>query len=331
MAYRNPFNPDHKHAHRVYSETIDNMLSTGEPGFSVDVNENRGETLRNACTELTSADDNDICNLGSLNMARISDISEWREAVRLSTAFLLCGTLYSRVPFEEVASTRTKNRRLGLGIMGLAEWLAQRGYTYSPNQELKEWMESYSRSGYWADSYADQLEITRPVKTRAIAPAGTISIVAETTSGMEPIYAAAYKRRYLKGDTWHAQYTIDASAQRLADQGIDPDSLDTAATLAAHPEVRIRMQAFLQRYVDHGISSTINLPSFGEQQFTPKEFGDTLMHYLPDLRGITTYPDGSRGGQPLNAVSYAEAKDREGVEIVETGNEEACVGGVCGI
>jgi ribonucleoside-diphosphate reductase alpha chain len=331
QAYKNSFNPLHEHAHRVYDETVENMLFSGEPGFSVDVGENRGETLRNACTELTSADDNDICNLGSLNLARIKTLEEFNRAVELATAFLICGTLYSKVPFEEVAATRDKNRRLGLGLMGLAEWLAQRGYTYSPNSELKDWLEVYSKSGYYADSYADGLGISRPVKTRAIAPAGTISIVAETTSGMEPIFAAAYRRRYLKGDTWYAQYTIDASAERLAAQGIDPDSLDTASTLAADPTARVRMQAFLQRYVDHGISSTINLPSYAEQEFTPEQFGNMLISYLPYLRGITCYPNGSRGGQPLTAISYAEAKDKAGVEVVETGNEEACVGGVCGI
>jgi ribonucleoside-diphosphate reductase alpha chain len=330
-AYWDYDHPEHNHARRVYDDTIDNMLLTGEPGFSVDVGVNAGETLRNACTELTSSDDNDICNLGSLNMARIENRGEFGRAVELATAFLLCGTLYSKVPFDEVAVTRDKNRRLGLGLMGLAEWLAVRDYTYQPNDELRSWLEYYELSGLYANKYADELGISRPVKTRAIAPAGTISIVAETTSGMEPIFAAAYKRRYLKGDTWHAQYTIDASAERLAAKGVDPDMLETAATLAATPHRRVAMQAFLQKYVDHGISSTINLPSFAEQSFSPREFGQMLIQYLPKVRGITAYPDGSRGGQPLNAVSYAEAKEKEGVEVVETGNEEACKDGVCGI
>ena len=319
-------------ANSVYWRTVEKMLSTGEPGFSVDVGLNAGETLRNACCEVCSADDNDICNLGSLNMARFDDVGEWADAVQYATAFLLCGSIYSLVPYPEVAETREKNRRLGLGIMGLAEWLAVRGYRYEPNNELEMWMKFYvSGSDYAAKAGAKALGISQPVKVRAIAPAGTISIVAETTSGIEPIFAVAYKRRYQKDNAWHYQYVIDAAAERLAARGIDPDTIETAATLADNPERRIAMQAFIQRFVDHGISSTINLPSFAEQSFSVNTFGNMLLNYLPEIRGITTYPDGSRGGQPLTAVSYAEAKASEGVEYEEVGNESACVGGSCGI
>jgi hypothetical protein len=70
-------------AHRIYDATgARRMLKTAEPGLSVDIGENAGETLRNACTEVTSADDSDICNLGSINLARIDSKEEMREAVR---------------------------------------------------------------------------------------------------------------------------------------------------------------------------------------------------------------------------------------------------------
>ena len=77
------------------------------------------ETLRNACTEVTSADDSDVCNLGSINMGRIEDISEISEAVELATKFLICGTLKAKLPYEKVELTRARNRRLGLGLMGM--------------------------------------------------------------------------------------------------------------------------------------------------------------------------------------------------------------------
>ena len=330
-AYNDPTHSDHTLAQEVYWETVEHMLTTGEPGFSVDVGENAGEHLRNACTEVTSRDDNDICNLGSLNLARIETKEEFAKIVRLATAFLLCGSIYSLVPYEEVKAVREKNRRLGLGLMGIAEWLAVRGKPYGPNEELGEWLREYEKSTEYAAMYADYLGISRPVKTRAIAPAGTISILAETTSGMEPMFAPAYKRRYVKDNKWVYQYVIDSAAERLAQKGIDPDTVDCAYSLAQEPARRLEMQAWLQGFVDHGISSTINLPARSEQRFTVSEFGETLMEYLPRLRGITTYPDGSRGGQPLTVVPYALAKDWEGVEIEEVGNESACVGGVCGI
>lgn len=330
-AYQDPDHPDHKLAHDVYDETVRHMLETGEPGFSVDIGPNAGEHLRNACTEVTSADDNDICNLGSLNLARIESREEMARLVYLSTAFLLCGSVYSLVPYPEVAKTRSRNRRLGLGLMGVGEWLAVRGKPYGPDEELGGWLDEYAKSTEYAHELADRLGISRPVKTRAIAPAGTISIIGETTSGMEPMFAPAYKRRYAKGDTWVYQYVIDGAAERLAEKGIDPDSVDCAYKLAHDPARRLEMQAWLQQYVDHGISSTLNLPAITEQSFDDEEFGNILMRYLPHLRGITVYPDGARGGQPLTVVPYAEAKDWAGVEIEEVGNEEACVGGVCGI
>jgi ribonucleoside-diphosphate reductase alpha chain len=320
------------HALHVYWAVIEKMLTTGEPGFSVDVGENVNENLRNACTELTSEDDNDICNLGSINLARVESIEEFDNLVNLASAFLLCGTVYSEVPFAEVAETRTKNRRLGLGLMGVYEWLAMRGKPYAPDAELGQWLEVYTRSTRYASMYADILGVSRPVKTRAMAPNGTIGMIAETTTSIEPLFAAAIMRRYLKnGRTWVYQYSIDSIAQRLVERGLDPDKLETAYDLAQDPERRVLFQAWFQQYVDHGISSTINLPSRDEQSFTTEEFGEMLLSYLPHLRGITVYPNGARGGQPLTAVSYDEAVDKVGVEFEETSNASACLSGVCGI
>jgi ribonucleoside-diphosphate reductase alpha chain len=173
--------------------------------------------------------------------------------------------------------------------------------------------------------------VSRPIKTRAIAPTGTIGILAETTTGIEPIFAKALKRRYLVEKTWHFQYVIDASVQRLVDQGVDPDTIEDAYDLAKDPGRRLDFQAWVQTYVDHGISSTLNLPAPAEQSFSHREFGDILIERLPLLRGVTVYPDGARGGQPLTTVPYAEAKDWVGFEYEEVGNGLACVSGACGI
>lgn len=323
----------HEQAHRVYWEVIEQMLTTGEPGFSVDVGEHAGENLRNACTEITSADDNDICNLGSINMARVDSVEEFDNLVYLGTAFLLCGTIYSEVPYGRVRDTRAKNRRLGLGLMGVYEWLAVRGKPYAPDKELGEWLAGYAHSTYYANVLADRLGVSRPVATRAMAPNGTIAILAGgTTSSIEPLFAPAIKRRYLKdGKTWVYQYVIDSIAERLVEKGLDVNALDTAYDLAQDPERRVLFQAWFQQYVDQGISSTINLPAPDEQTFTHREFGEMLLRYLPSLRGITAYPNGARGGQPLTAVPYEEAIGQEGVEFEETSNEKACLSGVCGI
>lgn len=322
----------HEDALKIYWTVIEKALTTGEPGFSIDAWENEGENLRNACTEVTSHDDNDICNLGSINMARVGNLDEFEDMVQLGTAFLLCGTIYSEVPYDEVRDTRTKNRRLGLGLMGIYEWLVQRGYSYEPNAELADWLEAYALSDIHARIYARRLGVSVPVKTRAIAPTGTIGILAETTTGIEPLFAVAYKRRYLRNGVWHYQYVVDATAKRLADQyGVHPDELETAYDLANDPERRLNFQAFVQQYVDHGISSTLNLPAHAEQSFTTEEFGEILLKHIKGLRGVTMYPDGARGGQPLNVVPYSEASENEGLEFEEFGLDNACVGGVCGV
>lgn len=331
LAFESEGHEMHDWAQRVYWETIEHMLTTAEPGFSIDCGENTGENLRNACTEITSRDDSDICNLGSINLARVETKEEFARLVEVGTAFLLAGTEYSLVPYEKVKDVRQKNRRLGLGLMGGHEWLLRRGYTYDPNDELGEWMEEYVKSTEYANKYADMHGWTRPIKTRAIAPTGTIGIIAETTTAFEPLFAVALKRRYLKGDKWHFQYVLDATAARLIASGIDPALIETAYDLANYPERRVAMQAWIQQFVDHGISSTINLPSVDQQSFTHSEFGNMLYKYLPNLRGVTAYPDGARGGQPLNVVSYEEAKDWVGYEYEEFGNSQACVSGACGV
>lgn len=310
------------HAKEVYWRTTRNMLESAEPGFSVDYDNNR-ESLRNACCEITSEDDSDICNLGSLNLARFNTIEEFSKAVELATVFLLAGTLYSDLPYAKVNEVRTKNRRLGLGIMGVHEWLLSRGRSYGPDVELAQWLGVYRDvSRATADRVADEWGISRPIKVRASAPTGTISIAAETSGGIEPIFCVAYRRRYRAEDGVNTkyQYVVDPTAKRLIDSGVEPELIEDCYVLAENVERRVAFQAWFQQYVDHAISSTINLPPWGSElnnENTVDAFGNMLLRYLPSLRGITCYPDGSRGGQPLTRVQYETAMKHEGQVFLE--------------
>jgi ribonucleotide reductase alpha subunit len=275
------------------------------------------------CTEITSADDSDVCNLGSINLARIETLAEMERVTELATSFLLAGTVYSDVPYAKVDQIRTKNRRLGLGLMGIHEWLLVHGKQYSPDTELEEYLKIYTKSDEYAAKYAKEWDLSIPIKTRAIAPNGTISIVAETTSGIEPIYCVAYKRRYLKGSTWHYQYVIDPTAKRLIESGLNPESIEDAYVLAGNVERRVAFQAWVQKYVDHAISSTINIPAWGSElnnDSTVQTFGKMLLKYLPSLRGITCYPDGGRSGQPLSPCSFKTAIKHTDEVFVEAGD-----------
>jgi len=78
------------------------------------------------------------------------------------------------------------------------------GYdNYGACSELDKYLEIYAASGKAAAQYADEWDLSKPIKTRAIAPTGTIGIIAETTTSLEPIFCSAFKRRYAKGSVWH--------------------------------------------------------------------------------------------------------------------------------
>lgn len=328
----------------LFYDNTRQALSSAEPGFSFNFFENENETLRNACTEVTSDkdSDSDVCNLGSLNMSRIEDIAEFRQCTELATKFLLCGTLKAQLPYDKVYQVREKNRRLGLGLMGMHEWLLQRSEKYQVTDEMHRWLHVYkSVSDHTAKVSADAMGISRPVKVRAIAPTGSIGILAATTTGIEPLFAVAYKRRYLKGGSkWHYQYVVDAAAQAVIDRyDIAPENIESALDLSEDYERRMAFQADVQDYVDMSISSTINLPSWGSKlnnEDTVRPFADTLAKYMHRLRGFTCYPDGSRGGQPLVSVDYKEAKDKLGEEFEEAvETHDICDitghGGSCGV
>lgn len=314
-------------------------LQNGEPGFSFNFDDKEDETGRNACTEVTSADDCDVCNLGSLNLSRIESLDELRDIIRLGTMFLICGTLGAEMPFERIAETRAKNRRLGLGLMGVHEWLIQRGQRYEVTSDLHEWLAVYrDESDRVSRDFSDSLGISRPIANRAIAPTGTIGIMAGTTTGIEPLFAVSYKRRYLKNGTdWHYQYEVDGTARQLIDlYDADPEKIESAVDLAVDYERRMAFQADVQDYVDMAISSTINLPAWGTEhnnEDTVGDFAATLAKYAPRLRGFTCYPDGARGGQPLTAVPYKEAIEQQGQEFSETYTDVCDLrgGGVCGV
>ena len=325
----------------VFESNCKQALKTGEPGFSFNFFEKENETLRNACTEVTSESDSDVCNLGSLNFARIDDLNQLQQVVQLATKFLLCGTTRAQLPYDKVYTVRQENRRLGLGLMGLHERLIQRNNRYEATPELHRWFKVYeAESDKTSRDFSKTLSLSQPVAVRAVAPTGTIGILAGTSTGVEPIFSVAYKRRYLKNKRWHYQYVVDSAAQEMIDlYGVNPNKIESALDLATDYERRLSFQANVQEYVDMAISSTINLPAWGTEDNNEDKvegFAQTLAKYAHRLRGFTCYPDGCRGGQPLTSVPYSEAIEKLGEEfedniqahdICEISNS----GGVCGV
>jgi len=320
---------------KVWYDSVIQMCKTGEPGHYYNFYDQEYEIARNVCGEFISDEDSDCCNLGSVNLANIESKAELRGVVGLASKFLLCGTMRSKLPNNKICAVRNRTRKIGLGPMGFHEWLLQRSMPYACTHELHQWLSIYQdESEASANDLADKLSIPRPERYRAVAPAGSIGAMAATTTGIEPLFSVAYKRRYLKNGTkWVYQYVIDPIAKLLMEKyGFDPDKIETAASLAKNPMKRILFQAEVQKYVDMGISSTINLPEWGTQynnETTAEVLALTLATMCDSLRGITMYPENARGGQPLTPIPYKEAIKHEG-EIFEEVVDN-CKSGMCGI
>lgn len=322
--------PKHADAKAVWMDNCKQAFSTAEPGMAFNFRKDN-ENLRNACTEVTSEDDSDKCNLGTVWMNRFDDRKEFAEAVKLATLFLLCGSIYSDVPTERIREVGMKNNRIGLGLGGMHEWLMVRGSAYEVTPELHKWLSVYEQeSDAAAFVGAKQLGVAVPKGVRAVAPTGTIGIISESTTGLEPLFCKSYKRRYFKDGKWLTQYVVDGAVKRLMERGVSLDGIQDSYDLSF--QQRVKFQADVQNYVDMAISSTCNMPAWGSEdnnESTLEKNSKILLKYARRLRGFTVYPDGCRGGQPLTRASLEEAMSMEGKVFEE--KEAECVGGVCGI
>lgn len=341
-AWYNALKAGDTQAKLMFLKNVMRACIDGEPGFLFGIMDEW--LLRNACTEFITDQDSDVCNLGSINMSRIKTIDEFRYVVAAGSKFLYCGSIKSELPYDKCKTVRYNNRKIGLGLMGVHEWLMQRNYDYRVVPELHKWLQVYEEeSEKAADAAATYTNNSKCDRYRCIAPAGTISILAGTTSGIEPMFSVATKRRYLdKQQKWAEEYYIDPVAIALSKQNIDPTKFETAYKLSEDIEKRIKFQADIQEYVDMGISSTVQLPAWNntaEDHARVEHVADLLIKYCGKLKGITFFPNGSRGGQPLTEVPIEEAQewidkhDRKNATLdsIEASANAGCKGGVCGI
>lgn len=330
IAIDNPEHPKHEWAKKTWLKNCHQAFSTAEPGMSFNFRKDN-ESLRNACTEVTSEDDSDKCNLGTLWLNRIKDKKDLAETTKYSTLFLLCGGIYSDVPTDKIKEVGLKNNRIGLGLGGIHEWLMAKGQNYEVTPELHKLLSIYEQeSDSAAFIGAKQLGVSVPKGVRAIAPTGTIGIIAESTTGIEPLFCKAYKRRYFKEGKWMYQYVVDGSVKRLLEQGVKLENIKDSGDLTF--KQRVKFQADVQNYVDMSISSTCNMDSWGSPSNNESNYeknAATLLKYAKRLRGFTVYPDGSRGGQPLTRADLEEALKDEGKVFEES--ERECLNGVCGL
>lgn len=308
------------------------MCQTGEPGLrnlSRVLQDDDQAFTTNACTEI-SLQDSEACNLMSIILPRIRNLDHMEEVTRTAIQFLYNGSIKAVYPTEKIAETVRKNRRLGLGIMGLHEFMMMNEHKYEWFQKLETYLKTWKEV---CDDekvrYAGRIGGNVPINTRAWAPNGTISILGQTTSGVEPVFCVAYRRRYIDGGRGKYQFVVDPTVKRLIELGIDADSIEDAYSLSKDIDRRLDVHLKIQQYTDGGISNTINLPEWGtDGNDDYKAFAHKILKYLPHVKGLTVYPANSRPGQPLTPVSIQEALRHEGVVFEETGE---CMNGVCGL
>ena len=341
---------DKLRAREVWTKIVDSAWRTGDPGvvFIDRINASPANPVpgvevieaTNPCGEQPLAP-NDACNLGSINLARLADRAQhsvdWHELDRVTRSavrFLDDVIEVNPYPLPEIMAEVHANRRIGLGIMGWADLLFQLGIPYNSEEALQladRVMARIKQTGHeasqelatergafpnWGQSiYKDDAPIRNATVT-TIAPTGTISIIADASSGVEPIFALAF---YHKVDdrklTFVNPFVKEALRERNLDteerieaisrvgmlHGVDdvPEDLQRVFVTAHEVEYEwhVRMQAAFQKHTDNGVSKTINLPNDASREDI--EHAYSLAYSLGCL-GITVFRDGCKGEQVLN-------------------------------
>jgi ribonucleoside-diphosphate reductase alpha chain len=311
----------------------------------------------NPCGEVPMPDF-ESCNLGSINMSKFVEIDwskgDWRKKVnwkrlryviRLGVQFLDNVIELNKYPIEQIRQASMSNRRIGLGVMGFAKMLTKIGIRYnSPEafqagEEVMRFITEEARKmshelgrlrgsfpnfndSVWASKY----DAMRNATVTSIAPTGTISMIANTSSGIEPIFALAYIKTVMDGTRLYYSdevfehvlkvrglYSIELM-QKVIDTGtiqkLDeiPEDIRKVFNIAydLSAEDHVKMQAAFQKYTDLAVSKTINMPSTATVEDVENAY---VMAWKTGCKGVTVYRDKSRGEQVLTIGGNAPAKE----------------------
>jgi ribonucleoside-diphosphate reductase alpha chain len=336
-------------AGEVFEAICQAALTTGDPGLIfLDAVERANPTPELGRLEATNPCGEqpllpyESCNLGSINLARLAVDGEldWEELdrlVRLGVAFLDDVIDQSHYPLAQTAAITRANRKIGLGVMGLADLFILLGLPYDSDEALELAGRLMARIQARAVAASEELarqrgpfpnfsrsryhQEGRPPRRHAtvttIAPTGTISLIAGASSGIEPLFALAYRRRALEGEEFDEMHPLFLANLRAA--GLDeatwlpriaaagrvrpfadlPEGLRRLfpTTFEVSVEYQVKMQAAFQQHVENAVSKTINLAPEATAADVAQAF--TLAH-RSGLKGITVYRYGSRPGQVLS-------------------------------
>ncbi len=296
------------------------------------------------------------CNLGSINLGKFTkdlengvwgiepkeklekhiDWNGLEKAVFTAVHFLDNVIDVNKYPLKEIGENTRKNRKIGLGVMGFADLLIDLGIPYNSDdavitaERLMKFIQDKSKEASeelakqrgnfpnWEFSiYAKENRPMRNATTTTIAPTGSISMIADASSGIEPIFALAYYKQVLDGKK--LPYVYERLFNVLKDRGIYTEALadkiiDNRGSLKGIDEIpedikrvfvtamdidyksHIDIQAAFQKYTDNAVSKTINMAN----SVTVDDVKEAYNYaYKKGLKGITVYRDGSRQEQVL--------------------------------
>lgn len=304
-----------------------------------------------------------VCCLGSIvlpNFITGKTNTNWQlmeKTVHNSIRFLDNIIQINRYVIDDVKRKAFDGRRIGLGVMGLAEYLFAknvrygsndatkviatlmeniRNYAYEASCKLAEEKEpfpkydvkEYSKAHFFKTLPASiRMSIKkhgmRNVSVMACAPTGTISLLPEVSSSIEPLFCKSYLRHDEIGDR---AYIHPIYKNILENNESTPEWYVDSFDLK--PEDHFETQVVVQKYLDGAVSKTINCP----KGFKEEQLSDLLLEYIRDLKGVTLYVDGSREGQILNPLSREETLKyiKEGM-IIQNQEEQSCANGSCDI
>ena len=270
-------------------------------------------------------------------------------------------------PLPEIKETASNIRRVGLGVTGLHDMLLLMGHKYNSSEGLeivdkvmsviknasyeasidlakeKGPFPMFDPENYLKGGFAKTLKPSlrekikkfgmRNCAVNTVAPVGTGSMVSGikniacgVSSGIEPAFAAAYWRRWLKEGVLTKEVVIHPLFKWFMDSVYDVGHFQGAHEISLRDH--LEMQRVVQRHVDNAVSKTLNVP----QGVSTDELSKLFMEYLPELKGVTVYPEGSRVDQPLTPMDLNEAINHyRNVGGDAESTEASCKGGTCEI
>ena len=356
-------------AREVFDMIVKRAWKNGEPGIIfIDRINKSNPTPRIGAIESTNPCGEqpllpyESCNLGSINLTKMVstdsavpqvDWEKLRRTTKLAVHFLDNVIDMNKFPLPPIETMTKANRKIGLGVMGFAEMLIKLGIPYNPDDaiEIAEKIMSFIQEDARRESHALAMRrgtftnfsgsiyedgpSLRNATLTTIAPTGTLSILADTSSGIEPIFAISYYREVMDKtklvevnklfeDTARERgFYSEELMQKIAEKGTLHDIEEVPEDVkrifvTAHditPIWHIRMQAAFQKYTDNAVSKTVNFANNAAPDDVREVY---LLAYKMGCKGVTIYRDGSRDEQVLYIARTKEkpsAENAEGIEV----------------